>query len=148
MQRGNRSLVAFIACAPAGAVDRLLQSVYRQDAKAHRNAVTQRHLLQASGGLAGHVLEVRCVSPNDGAESHDTAVGPGFRRDRGGSRQLECAGEPHHIHHVPLHPCFAAAQQGTLQELGGNQFVVAAHQDRRPPAGAQPAGEVGHWVSG
>ena len=45
-------------------------------------------------------------------------------------------------------PGFPAAGERPLQELGGDQLVVAAYQDRHSPGGAKATGEVGHGISG
>src|SRR3954451_16658834 len=97
LQGRNGSLVALVPCAPARAVGCLLQSFYRQYPESYRNAVPHRDLLQTAGGFAGHILEVRCVSPDNRAKSDDTAITPGSRPTRGRGRQLDRAGEPQHV---------------------------------------------------
>ena len=107
-----------------------------------------RHRAQPPGGLTRDVVEVRRFSPDDRAQRDQTGIPAGLRRRRRRHRKLERTGQPHDVHLLARKPCFLAAGEGSLEELGGDQLVVAAYQDRHSPGGAEAAGEVGHGISG
>jgi hypothetical protein len=90
---------------------------------------------------------VGSLSANDGAQRNQASISSGLG-GRGRSRgELERAGQPDDVDLLPGYPCFAAAGERTIEELRGDDFVIAADQDRHSPGGAKAAGKVSH-VSG
>src|ERR1700722_6958251 len=73
LDRAHRSIPAFVASLGAGALDRLLDAVGRQDAHRDRYSGAERDGGDALRDFARDVLEVRCGPANDRREG-DHAV--------------------------------------------------------------------------
>ena len=106
------------------------------------------HRIEAPGCFTGHVLEVRSLPPYHCPEGYQAGIAPGLGRGRRCGRKLECSRDPDDIDVCHGQSGFLATGQRTLEQLGRDQLVVSAYQDRHPPGGAKAAGEVGHGVSG
>ena len=106
-------------------------------------------LAQAARRLAGHVLEVRRLAADHGAERDEAGVAlrwPRRPRRRRGSSNAPGT----HTTSTSSSPMPASAQQASapVEEPGGDQLVVAADQDRHAPGAAEAGGEFRHGVSG
>jgi hypothetical protein len=144
----RRRLVALVAGVSAGTVGGLLKRVNGEHAEANRKRVAHGHLIEAASGFARDIVEVGRLSPDDSSQGNKARVSPGFRRRRGRRGELESTWKPDHVHFLARKPGFLTAGECPIEQLGGDQLVVAAYQDRHSPGGAQAAGEVGHdqWV--
>ena len=81
----------------AGAIGGLFDGVDGQHTERCRDTGCGVHRRDALGGLAGDVLEVRGIAADHGAEA-DHRVNPAVRRELArGDRNLEGAGDPHHV---------------------------------------------------
>jgi hypothetical protein len=148
-ERRSRGLVTLVAGDTARALGSLLQCIHGQHTEADRQGVAHRHLIEATSRLPGDIVEVGSLSADDGSKSNQARIAPGLCCSRRTRSQLECAGQPDNVDLVTGDPGFAAARERTIEELPGDEFVVAAYQDRHSPGGAKAAGEVRHgqWVN-
>ena len=146
-QRRGRRFMALIARASTGPIGCLLHGVYREHSKTDRQTMLHGNLAQTQGGLTRSVLEVWGVAPDNRAQSNQAAVRLRLCGDRRRHWKLEGTRQPDNINGIPTDAGLGATRQSAIQELGRDQLIVAAYQDRHSPAGAQAAGEVGHQVS-
>ena len=108
------------------------------------SACAHRHRVEAARRLAGHVVEVRRVAPDDRAERHEAGVAPGARGRRRRHGKLERARHPHDVDRVSRESRLRAARERAFEQPVGDQLVVAAGEDRHAPHGAEAKGEIGH----
>src|SRR5918994_5691946 len=148
-ERRSRGLVPLIARGTACALGGLLEGIHGQHPEADRQRVAHRHLIEATSRFTGDIFEVGSLPPDDGSKSTQTRVAAVLRRCRRTGSQLECARQPDDVDLVTGDPGFAAAGERTIEELLGDEFVVAAYQDRHSPGGAKAAGDFSHgqWVN-
>src|SRR6516225_10627762 len=74
LERALHRLAALVALAGGGALERLLERVYRQNAKGHRHPGLEPGELQTARRFASDVFEVRRVAANHAAECDDGIV--------------------------------------------------------------------------
>jgi hypothetical protein len=148
-ESGRSGLVTLVPCGTACPFGGLLECINRQHAEAYRQRVPDCHIVEAPGRLTGDIVEVGSLAPDNGPKSNQARISAGAcGRSRSGS-QLECAWQPDDVDLVAGNPSFAAAGERAIEELLGDEFVVAAYEDRHSPGGAKAAGEVSHgqWVN-
>ena len=75
---------------------RLVGALEREDAERDRDARLDRGELEARGGLARDVVEVRRVAADHAAERDDAGEPPRLRERHRRERQLEGARDGHH----------------------------------------------------
>src|SRR5581483_4463499 len=121
---GLRSLVR--------AGQRLLEVLRREDAECDRHARFERGQLQAGRGLAGDVLEVRRLAPDDAAERDDGDVPARLRERHGAERQLECTRHRHDGDVLPVDPRVRELGHGRVEQPVRDLAVEAREDDRDP----------------
>ena len=146
-ERRSRGLVTLVAGGTSCPLGGLLERIHGQHTEADRQRVADRHLIEATSRLTGDIFEVGSLPTDDGSKSNQARIAAGLCRCRRTGSQLECARQPDDVDLVKGDPGFAAAGERTIEELLGDEFVVAAYEDRHSPGGAKAAGEVSH-VSG
>src|SRR5512141_2732980 len=127
--RGVPPLVPVLA---AGTIHRLLERVGREHAEDHRDTGRLRPLADAERGLLGHVVEVRRLAPDHGAEADHRRVPAARRQAPRDERQLERAGNPREVDVLIGGALGTEALERARHELADDDLVEPGRDDGEP----------------
>ena len=146
LDRDQCRLLALVAVAAAGALERVLVGFDREHAVADRQAVVERDPHQSLGTAIGDLLVMAGVTADHATERDDRDMRARRGDARGRDRDFPRAGHPDHVDHVFDDAIVDERLARAGDQRIGDARIPAAGEDRETGAvsGAQVAFEVGH----
>src|SRR5579872_2008307 len=149
LDRHGGCLGALVACFGAGSLDRLLDALYRDDAKGDRQAAGERGAADAGSDGGGDMIVVRGRAADDAAERDKRVVAARIRHSLQGKWDLEAAGHPGDRDLLLGGAVALQRVQRAVEQRPGDEVVPAADDDaEREPLGGQIAFENGSFEQG
>src|SRR5215831_1601214 len=133
LERALHRLAALVARPGGRALERLLESVHRQNDKAHRYPGLEPGELQAVRRLTGDVFEVRRVAADHAAECDHGIVATARGESAHHHWQLEGAGYAHHGEILCGATALVPGSARALEEARDDEVVEARSDDRHAP---------------
>src|SRR5215469_5855758 len=133
LERALHRLAALVAGAGGRTLERLLESVHRQNAKGHRHTGLEPGQLQPVRRLTGDVFEVRRVAANHAAQCDHGIVATARGESADHHWQLERAGYAYHGEILGGATALVPGGARALEQAQDDEVVEARGDDRHAP---------------
>ena len=123
---GHSSIKSFVAGFGSGPFNGLFNGIGCENAENHREVGREAHSGDAFADFVADIIEVRCGTADDGAQTDDGVIPFAGGCGLGNEWDLKGAGGPDQVDIVIADAMALQGVNGSADELVGNEFIEAA----------------------